>query len=689
MSVTPIGVAPNILKLAGKYLENRGLTIAEAYQYGIQVLPAAPIYEFLNWSNVGVLRHVGGLWVPHWDPSGRQYPGVGHAILFCAAAFGNVEGKIDKYSVVGRNSPSFTRLGHNWSEIEEGATVIICESVIKASVVHKVMGWPTVALNGVEGWSTGNKQPHPDLISRTFWADKRVIVLFDSLSTTNARSRANVIRARETVEDIVTALGGAELLRAELPEIEGQWGVDDFVVARGPEALNELLMSAVAVEADDVSPAARQMTYLNKHYGVLRHPVRVVSVDDPRHLWSFSDFENLYQNHTIRHVNAAGRVANIAIAKLWYSHESRRNVSRLFWRPGEDRISPEGLNLWGGFGVEAARDEGRARKFWYATLMKALGPEGKHLVNLLAALVQQPGRKIGWYVYLHGKPGTGKNYLMEPLKHIFGGHYVSMSVEGYLNKFNSALSAARVIVFSEMPEYMDRALVHKFEEELKIESDTAPHMRLVEPKGAEKIHVERHASVFMFSNHHPFFRVGRGDRRGLFLSMSEEMRPAQLGGSKTEKYWSDRWEWMGREGPAEVMRFLLDWEIDWAAMPALPPETEYRSRLIGASEINDMSAVLEDWLRAPPEGLEDVVCIRATDLIQLAYGPMAPECGEHREVVRAGRYLELCPKLKQFRVRIGGKKVRFSVKSGVTINPSLVENNFSLWSKHWATPEIR
>jgi hypothetical protein len=450
------------------------------------------------------------------------------------------------------------------------------------------------------------------------------------------------------------------------------------------DALIDLFARAELVPDDEANPVARQVSLLNRMYGVLRHPTRIVSIDEPRKLWNFGDFKNLYMNRSVTRTRQRGRnmgVERVSIAEVWFNHHQRRAVDKLVWKPGEPRLVGEELNLWGGFGIEPSLHEGMAPKYWYALMQKALGTDAEILVTLLASLVQYPARKIGWYAFVHGKPGTGKNYIFEPLKYIFGAHYITVSVEGYLNKFNSMFSAARVIVFPEMEEGLDRGEAGKFEAELKIEADTAPHHRVVESKGVDRVQVERLANVFMFSNYHPVFKVSRGDRRGLFLEMSDEMRPVRLGGTKEDEYWQKRWEWMSENGPSEVMRFLMNWDINYDLLPAVPPVTGYKARLIGANTSMDMSDVLTEFMDNPPPELANVGMIRASDLIQLTYGAQCKEALEPRILGRAGRFIQLNGKIKVVQRRVAPH--RTPIRFGILPRGVDDARSIAIWNQYW------
>lgn len=681
----PIGVNPSFIQRIEKYFVDRGLSIARLTErYGaavlteVELMKRCKVKNALNFGGVGV-------WLPHYDVNGRFYPS-GHAILFQAG------GRIAKFSSAGRNGISFTPYEGGWAAIPQDLPITICESVIKAIVFYEATGWPTIGLNGVAGWSVGSGTLHEGLMNPDLYGGRPVCVFYDSLSTVNPKSRTNVEAQKAKVEDLMATWNGSHIWKCALPEVpasverpKGQWGVDDFVVSQGVEALRALVSAGEMIPNDQANATERQLAELNSQYAILRRPTRVVELCDPRNLWSFGDFRNLYKKHIVRRARPTTRGVrpeSVCIADVWYESTGRHDVNKLVWRPGDERLVDGSLNLWGGFGVEPAEGAGRAKEYWHDVAVEALGKrDGAIFVNLLAALVQRPEKKIGWYVYLYGRPGTGKNYLMSPMERIFGNlHCMTCSVEQYIDKFNSMFSAARLVFISEMPESLDPKSAHRFEAELKLEADTNPQNRIVESKGVDRTVVERNALMVMVGNYHPAWRVSRSDRRGLFLEMNEDMRPVARDGKKDERWWGDRWEWMMEAGAAEVMRFLLDWKIQEGLLPTVVPSTAYRDRLIGAQGSGDFDSVLEELRSRSIPGLEEVKHLTAEYLVLLvSKGGSADQMS--RLINSAGRKIQLALGPSQ-RMRVPGRnQMRLFTLNGRFLVEE-VKKSIEIWEKY-------
>lgn len=111
----------------------------------------------------------------------------------------------------------------------------------------KYAGFPVrflpVGLSGVWNWrGTTGKTTGPDGerldekgviadMKRIVWSGRRVLILFDA----NVRTNESVQSARRELARWLVMESGATVLYADLPEVEGVNGVDDYLAAHGPE----------------------------------------------------------------------------------------------------------------------------------------------------------------------------------------------------------------------------------------------------------------------------------------------------------------------------------------------------------------------------------------------------------------------------------------------------------------------
>lgn len=120
-----------------------------------------------------------------------------------------------------------------------------------------VYGWQKKRPVGPDGRKRGPRELIPDLTA-VAWAGRRVYVVFDS----DIAEKPPVRRAEWHLSGVLRA-AGADVRAVRLPAGPGggKVGLDDFLVARGPAALRELLARATPVEPPAATPPRSRWTF--------------------------------------------------------------------------------------------------------------------------------------------------------------------------------------------------------------------------------------------------------------------------------------------------------------------------------------------------------------------------------------------------------------------------------------------
>lgn len=133
-------------------------------------------------------------------------------------------------------------------------TIIITEGEKKALAATQA-GFPTIGLVGVWGWQQKRKRDDngrafgcrrliPDL-ARIDWKDRCVFIAFDS----DATQKPEVQLAEDRLAEALTKAGASVKIACIPPGPDGaKVGLDDFLLAHGPEALHRLIDGAVKAE---------------------------------------------------------------------------------------------------------------------------------------------------------------------------------------------------------------------------------------------------------------------------------------------------------------------------------------------------------------------------------------------------------------------------------------------------------
>ena len=139
-------------------------------------------------------------------------------------------------------------------------------------------GFPCIGLVGVFGWKDGKTERLLPQLGRIAWKGRQVRIVFDSDIAENPLVRDAAARLAKLLTNL-GALVRVVRLPSGAPSLDGRptkVGLDDFLVAYGPEALRNLLNSATEpdpvsatntkVDARELDPGDEARAYLNKDH---------------------------------------------------------------------------------------------------------------------------------------------------------------------------------------------------------------------------------------------------------------------------------------------------------------------------------------------------------------------------------------------------------------------------------------
>lgn len=196
------------------------------------------------------------------------------------------------------------------------------------------------------------------------------------------------------------------------------------------------------------------------------------------------------------------------------------------------------------------------------------------LLNYMASLTQNPGRKFQWWPVLQGVQGNGKTWLLNVLTYCMGEQYthlpnaLAMARDGI--KFNSWIYRKLFIGVEEVKV----AGKWDFLEEFKaIITNTRLGM---EPKGVDQITRDNRANGMLFTNHKEGVPITAKERRyALFFTAQQHVADLARDGMDGN-YFPDLYDWFeGRgayvgqpRGAEAVCHYLRTWAIEAALDPA-------------------------------------------------------------------------------------------------------------------------
>ena len=437
-------IIPTPAALASAKLSESGLAQADARRLGIAVLTAAATKKlsptFLAYP---------ALKIPYTDLRGRT------TNFYRIRYLGDLNG----FDALRKRPPRYVQPPDTTSEVyvprfpdvdwvalaaDASKAVFITEGELKAACATK-LGYPTLGLGGVWSFRSAKRSLAllPMLKNEIAWKTRPVYIVFDS----DFATKPDVMRALLALARELAHLG-AQPYVVTLPEIadEGKTGLDDFLVARGADAFDELVRDARPLAS------AAELWALNTEVLYVRDPGIVVVLADGRKLSPRAFKEHAYANrHYVETtVNAKGeeKITRKPLAPAWLEWPSRAECARMTYAPGEPRLVNNAYNHWPGWGVPGPKRGDVS--LWHRLLdyMFAGEPEARVWFERWAALpFQKPGTKLYTAVVVWGTgQGTGKSLIGYTLGRIYGRNYSEITDQDLASSFNEWAEAKQFVM---------------------------------------------------------------------------------------------------------------------------------------------------------------------------------------------------------------------------------------------------
>lgn len=524
--------AHRLSDLAVADLARSGISPEDAERAGMfSVEDASAIYsEF---------RQLPSLVIPYYDLNGNlvHFERGGELLPFCrvrylgdlprpTGTFTKPRGKPQRYSQPHGSPvlPYFPMISSvDWPKIAANSSVAIgiCEGE-KKSLAAALYGFPVIGLGGVwnflqPGPLEGMRYLMPEL-DAFGWTGRGVVLCHDSDGTVNQSIAAAEGR-------LALELGlrrGAIVSRIRFPQAgDMKVGLDDYLVAHGPEAFERL-----AEGAEQMREADALVAELNADNAVVcvsgKTFVAHFGTDDTRgcrkiEFFSRADFELRLAN---RFTTSPDTGKGTPLAKVWLSHLLRREyVGGVAFAPG-GAVPADTLNLWRGFSVEPMPgDWSFFRAHIFEIICAGDSEVFEYVLDWLARLVQMPGEPGQVAIVLRGKKGTGKGKFAHWIGQMMRDHFFQATqTEHVVGKFNGHLLDT-VLLFADEAFFAADPRNEKILNGLITEE-----LRVSEQKFLPAISVKNCLHLVMATNSHWAIPATEDERRYLMLDVSDARR---------------------------------------------------------------------------------------------------------------------------------------------------------------------
>lgn len=473
-----------------------------------------------------------------------------------------------------------------WKEVlDNNSAIIITEGELKAAKACKD-GFPTIGLGGVWNWkSSAHGINLIESLQSINWARRYVFLCFDS----DLKSNENVARALEEFS-LELQRHGAYVFYASLPLDENKKvGLDDFLVANGPEEFLKILKGALPFNS------AKALFEINDRYAIMASQGGVVDLRT-QHILKFSDFKvlKLANKIKIKSFDKKGEIKEktTSSAEYWLEWPAHFTLDNFTYEPGKPRFVENSithgkdLNTWHGWGVESKKGNVKPFLDFIDYLFHgATDDEKQFVMHWLGYPIKFPGAKLLTALVLHGaRQGTGKTLLAETMGKIYGKNYAEISQDDLENTFNSFIARKQFLSGDEITGSDSRRFADKLKK-LITQSSV-----VVNEKYAKTYTIKDCANYLFTSNHVNCFFLEDSDRR-MFVHEITAV-------PKAPEYYQYFIEWRDKEGGAEALRFYFENELDYEGFnPKSPaPSTTAKQFIIisGRSQVSTWAHDLQD-----------------------------------------------------------------------------------------------
>ena len=238
--------------------------------------------------------------------------------------------------------------------------------------------------------------------------------------------------------------------------------------------------------------------------------------------------------------------------------------------------------------------------------------ERRILIDWMAFVVQNPGKRVKWALLLQGIEGNGKSYFFNVMQIVLGQGARTVSSTALDSPFNGWAEGSILVGIEEIR----IAGTNKYTILDRMKPLLTNDVVAVVHKGVDERQIPNFTSYMMFTNHADAIPVSDNDRRycAIFTrhTQKQDLLDQHGGANGVAAYFNRLFEETERR-PDALARFLLDWEISAEFKPnGRAPETAglRRMRDLNVSEERDQ---LE-------EAIEEHACaIIGPDLIDITH----------------------------------------------------------------------
>lgn len=338
--------------------------------------------------------------------------------------------------------------------------------------------------------------------------------------------------------------------------------------------------------------------------------------------WVFCEADNTFERVSVRHSiipaafkNSYSFMPEVAMAETDAANYALnmcripRVANLMFWPGAGPFFEHRGLrylNTYEPSGVEPCEtlegdEDGQRIVEMFMEHIRTLIPserEQRILIDFMAYVYQNPGKRVRWATLLLGIEGAGKTYCFTVMQRLMGHNAKTVGTSAINSEFTGWADGARLINIDEIriAGTNKYAILDKMKPMISDDTISVIH------KGKDERSVPNFASYMMSTNHADAIPVSDNDRRYCVITTrwtrKEELLAHYGGAEGLTAYFDKLFAETARRADA-IACFLAGWKVDAGFNPnGRAPETDGLLSMRGlnvSEERDDLEVAIEDY----------------------------------------------------------------------------------------------
>jgi hypothetical protein len=311
---------------------------------------------------------------------------------------------------------------------------------------------------------------------------------------------------------------------------------------------------------------------------------------------------------------------------------------------------------------------------WLHLVERVFPEQADHIVLWLAHRVQRPFEKINHALVLGGKPGIGKDTILEPIKQAVGPwNFADVTPKKVLGRFNGHLKSV-ILRVSEARDLGDWDRF-AFYDHMKAVIAAPPDVLQVDEKNLREYYVPNLCGVVITSNHKTDgIYLPAEDRRHLVVWSTLDQH------NFDEGFWRKQYRWYANGGNEAVAQYLGSRDLSGFDPKAPPPKTAAFWEIVNANrapEDVELADVLDALGRPDAVTLDSVA--REASVLQPAFAEWLRDRKNARRIPHrfedCGYVVVRNPHDSEGRWKISGTRHTIYGKAGLTEHERIAAAN--------------